>query len=201
MERIPHVIVGYKQHEDPLNQVLLRDYDAGKEATLYLRSLGHKDIALIYFGMNDFGHQQRLQGYLDAMSESKIAETEVIQARSGEGAKIARNLLGRSNRPSAVIITNERIALEFQQEVKQMGLEIPDDVSLIGFEDSEVLSMVDPPLSVVKIPSYDMGEKAALVLLDLLKNESDSSDEAPSFETFRIPAILEIRRSTAKFNR
>lgn len=199
MERIPHVIIGYKHHEDPLNQVLLEDYAAGKEATLYLQSLGHRKIALIYFGMNDFGHQQRLQGYLDAMKDTEIEETEVIQAKSGEGAKIARKLLGRASRPTGVIITNEKIALEFQQEVKEMGLGIPEDVSIIGFEDSEVLAMMNPPLSVIKIPSYEMGEKAALILLDLMKDES--TDRDVSFETFRIPAALEIRRSTAKLHK
>lgn len=197
MEKIPHVIVGYKAHDDDLNQVLLKDYEAGREAAEYLLSLGHRKIAMVSFSHADHGHEQRYRGYADALKKARPTQTPAClqfdTASQDMGVAAARRLFSSPDRPTAVIVTNEQIALGLQREAKHMGFSIPEDFSVIGFEEDDSLENLDTPLTGMQTPAYEMGVAAVQMLL----KEQDSSKGAPSkFQARRLPLSLIARRST-----
>jgi len=82
-------------------------------------------------------------------------------------------LLNLSSPPSAVFFANDNMALAAMRVIKEKGLKIPEDISIVGFDDIEAASQLDPPLTTVKQPLYKMGEEAAKLLFNLLNNKED----------------------------
>jgi LacI family transcriptional regulator len=200
LEKIPHVIVGHKPHDDEQCQVLLDDFQAGKEAAEYLISLGHEKIAMVSFSHSDSGHAQRHAGYVAALKAAlPKKDTVCIQFDSidqGNGASVARRLFSGRNKPTAVIITSEELALGFQREIRAMGISVPNELSIIGFEDGTSLTNLDTPLTVMQIPSYELGcEAAAMLFRELPDMDNARNPEACSSKHLTIP--LMVRRSTA----
>lgn len=197
MEKIPHVIIGYKAHDDNLNQVLLNDYEAGREATEYLISLGHRKIAMVSFNHADHGHEQRYRGYVDALRNISPNTSPLClqfdDARQELGVAAARRLFSTADRPTAVIITNEQLALGFQREAKHMGFSIPDDFSIIGFEEDDSFENLDTPLTGMQIPAYQMGLEAVKMLM---LEQTELEKHTAKYQARHLPLTLIPRRST-----
>lgn len=199
LEKLPHVIVGHKLHDNEQCQVILDDFQAGKEAAEYLISLGHENIAMVSFSHSDFGHAQRHAGYVEALKKAHpktkptCIQFDSIDQRNGESA--ARRLFSGIDKPTAVIVTSEELALGFQREIREMGIKAPNDVSIIGFEDGTSLTHLDTPLTVMQIPSYELGAEAASMLFRELV--ADDVKGIASFPTRHLSIPLMVRRSTA----
>lgn len=201
MEKIPHVVIGYKTRDDSMNQILLNDYQAGKDATEYLLSLGHRKIAMISFSHDDHGHAQRACGYVDTLKKANLKQRPICleykDATQSAGAEGARRLFSQPDRPTAVIVTNEQLTLGFQNEVKQMGFSIPQDVSVIGFEEDAILENLDTPLTAIRIPAYEMGVESVKMILKEIENDDDEPSIANSQN---LSPVLVARRSTRALN-
>ncbi len=180
LAQIPHAIVGYKTQDDGVHQILLDDRAAGLNATRHLLSLRHRHIAMVSFKHADHGHQQRHAGYLDALAEkgphtgacspAQCIETETTNIEEGRAA--ARRLLSLPERPTAVIVTNEDLAVGFQLEAREMGLRIPDDLSIMAFEETDKTAYLDTPMTAMRIPAHTMGTEAARMLFSMLSNDT-----------------------------
>lgn len=197
IEKIPHVIIGYKAHDNHANQVLPNDYQSGWDATQYLISLNHRRIAMISFSHEDHGHAQRAQGYIDALHQAYPKQKPLClqfnDATQAAGAEGARQLLSSPERPTAIIITNEMLTLGAQREIKEMGFNIPRDISLIGFEETNSLENLDTPLTALKTPAYEMGAGA----VEMLLQETDGETPGLTDNKVRhLPLPLIARRST-----
>ncbi|WP_043585560.1 LacI family DNA-binding transcriptional regulator [Geminisphaera colitermitum] len=212
LSQIPHAIVGNKTQDDGVSQILLDDRNAGLNATRYLLSLRHRHIAMVSFKHADHGHQQRYAGYLEALNEKgphtgattpgQCIETDITTIEEGRAA--ARRLLSLPERPTAVIVTNEDLAIGFQLEAREMGLRIPEDISIIAFEDTEKTAFLDIPMTTMRIPAHTMGIEAVKMLFSMLNSE-DSTPRRPhatatpaaACQTVTLPLSLIVRRSTA----
>lgn len=202
LAQFPHAIVGYKSQDDGAHQILLDDREAGANATRYLLSLGHRKIAMVSFKHIDHGHEQRHAGYAEAMKAVRdAAKPQCIEfdtATIDSGRSAARRLLGLPERPTAVIVTNEDLAVGFQIEARDMGLQIPRDVSLIGFEETEKLSYLDTPMTAMRIPAHAMGTEAARMIFSLIGEEESARGKKPAaIRTVHTPISLIVRHSTA----
>lgn len=201
LAQFPHAIVGYKTQDDGAHQILLDDHAAGANAANYLMSLGHKKIAMVSFKHLDHGHAQRYAGYAEALKARKgmaapnCIEFETTSTENGRSA--ARRLLSLPDRPSAVIVTNEDLAAGFQQEARDMGLRIPHDLSIIGFEETEKLAFLDTPMTAMRIPAHSMGIEATKMVFSML-GDTDAAQRKPEpVQTVHTPISLIVRRSTA----
>ena len=94
--------------------------------------------------------------------------------------------------PDAIFAVNDPVAIGAFQRIKEAGLNIPDDISIVGFSNNKITSLVDPPLTTVNQPSFDMGKKAAEILVEMIEN--DKSDNQKN--TIVLDAELIIRSST-----
>ncbi|MFA6960942.1 MAG: LacI family DNA-binding transcriptional regulator [Opitutaceae bacterium] len=202
LAQFPHAIVGYKSQDDGAHQILLDDREAGANATRYLLSLGHRKIAMVSFKHIDHGHEQRFAGYAEAMKAVRdAAKPQCIEfdtATIDSGRSAARRLLGLLDRPTAVIVTNEDLAIGFQIEAREMGLHLPRDLSLIGFEETEKLSYLDTPMTAMRIPAHAMGTEAARMIFSLIGEAELARNKKPAdIRTVHTPISLIVRHSTA----
>ncbi len=153
------------------------DVQAGYEAGRYLIERGHKAIGILYKEDIQAGHDRYI-GFVRALEEAKIEvdpsmiktfdnSDEIHHPRQGY-IKTKEMLLDQQRRPTAIFYFNDLTALQGYAAIREQGLRIPDDISVIGFDNFNTTEMVDPPLTTFEHPKYDLGKWAAKILLDEL---------------------------------
>lgn len=139
--------------------------------------LGHRNIATIsgFCAGNDRA-RLRIEGIRDAFREAGLApESLSIIETSYEiesGATAFRQLVAAENRPTAVLCGNDVLATGALRQAQDMGLRVPDDISITGFDDIELARIVQPALTTVHVPHREMGRKAAISLIDLIEDSA-----------------------------
>lgn len=153
--------------------LIMDDIQGSYLATKYLLQLGHRRIAGI-FKSDDQQGIRRKAGFLKALHEFGLSETPEFlgyytteQIRSYPYQYI-RNLLQREERPSAVVCYNDQIALEVLEVIRNEGLKVPDDISIVGFDDSSLATATEIKLTTVKHPKAEMGHQAAQNIIGML---------------------------------
>jgi LacI family transcriptional regulator len=165
---LPAVLVNRKEPGD-LASVPVDDEAGAALAVRYLTELGHRRIAHVAGPQNADTARRRLRGYrlalraagIDAPSEW-IAEASFDEAA---GHLAATRLVNLDPRPTALFAANIRIAIGALSAVRRAGLRVPDDVSVIGFDDTPLAAYVDPPLTTVRMPLEELGSVAVESLL------------------------------------
>jgi LacI family transcriptional regulator len=161
-------------------------------ATQHLVDLGHRRIGYIN-GMEDWIEaQNRLAGYRDILMEHGLPVDEAL-IKHGDwgvdsGYEAARELLALRERPTAIFAANDIMALGAIYAIQKAGLEVPADVAVIGYDDRDFAAWVRPALTTVRMPSYEMGQAAALLLLKQIAGEEPE-------DVTQIPGELIIRES------
>ena len=162
-------------------------------AVAFLVSLGHRQIGCITNAPLAYtAATERLNGYRDALDEAGIAFDErlVVEgsfvAASGYGAMTA--LLARA-RPTAVFVASDVVAIGAIRALREAGLRVPTDVSVVGFDDIALAEHFDPPLTTVRIPAHSLGETAGQLLVERIAGR-------PVAARTLLPTQLVIREST-----
>ncbi|MDT7292531.1 DNA-binding transcriptional regulator CytR [Citrobacter freundii] len=159
-----------------LPTVHIDNLTAAFNAMNYLLELGHKRIGCIA-GPEDMPLcHYRLQGYVQALRRSGITVDPHFIARGDftyeAGANALKQLLALPQPPTAVFCHSDVMALSY---AKRQGLKVPDDLSIIGFDNISLAEFCDPPLTTVAQPRFDIGREAMLLLLDQLQGQNVSS--------------------------
>ncbi len=142
------------------------------EAVDHLLKLGHRRIAMIAGRQNVSTGRERRLGYEDALRTHGVALDEGL-IRTGDykqasGHTLAKELLACSPRPTALFVVNNLMTVGAIEAIHKQGLRIPQDVAIIGFDDLPWAEALDPPLTVVRQPAYEVGRAAAELLLKRL---------------------------------
>ncbi|MEK7409570.1 MAG: LacI family DNA-binding transcriptional regulator [Acidobacteriota bacterium] len=192
--RVPIVLINNQHPGEFLHSVMIANVEASREAVNHLIKLGHRLIA--YLG-DRFGHQsdtERFAGYRQALEQADLPFLpELIAHGDGrpEGAERAtQKLLALPEPPTAVFCYNDMSALGALKRIRAAGLRVPEDISLVGFDDLFVAEYTDPPLTTVRQPKRHMGRLAMETLLKLMAGSQ-------SAEHIRVPGELIVRASTA----
>ncbi len=168
---IPMVMIDHRGSSIPLPAVDVDNYYGGRRATEYLISLNHTRIAFIQ-GRYE-ASSLRFKGYKEALLNAQLSFDESLVA-NGEfsqpgGFAAANQLLSSDNPPTAIFAANDLSAFGVMEAIKEKGLRIPHDVSVIGFDDIPMASQVFPPLTTIRQPLLEMGVAAARMLLAKLR--------------------------------
>ena len=160
------------------DKVLVDDYIGAFQAVEYLIGTGCKKIAHLGGPLNLSTTEQRLQGYLDALEKIKVPINRdylvhVPGFAHKEAVKATKQLMELQEHPDAIFAYNDKIAISAMHIVKKMGLKIPDEVSVLGFDDEPHSSFITPALSTVWQPVYSMGMLSARILLSHLNNKNN----------------------------
>ncbi|HZS24409.1 MAG TPA: LacI family DNA-binding transcriptional regulator [Gaiellaceae bacterium] len=164
----------------PLNEripAVSSAHSAGADlAVKHLLSLGHRRIAAITGPRGWIATEERLRGYHAALGGAGIlAEPDLVVEANFQiepGYEAARQLLDLPNPPTAVFGFNDNIAIGTMQAAHDRGLRVPDDLSVVGFDDVEAAAIVTPSLTTVRQPLAEMGRMAVSLLERLLENQT-----------------------------
>ncbi len=179
-----------------VSHVSVDDRAAARDAVRYLLSLGHRRIALVASHGSLVSDHCRFDGYRDALAEADVPFDPELVAygrydfATGRACGDAFFALPPPRRPTAVFAISDLAALGVVQAARAAGLRVPEDVGVVGFDDIAFASMVDPPLTTIAQPQYDLGRTAAEILFRQLRDPA-----APPEDRF-LPHRLVIRRST-----
>jgi LacI family transcriptional regulator len=153
------------------DQVGFDDLNGTLQVTRYLIGRGHRQI--VFAGDVSYPWlQHRFEGYRQGMREKKLKPV-LITARNPQGfvdfgQKSAGRILARYPRATAVVAGNDEIAYGLWRSLRQHGMKVPDDISLVGFDDREEALLMDPPLSTVRVHKEEIGETCMKMLLERL---------------------------------
>ena len=176
---------------------IILDYSAGiEEAVRHLVSLGHEKIAHIAGSSRIRSGNIRKDAFIEAMKRylPKTSQKPLIYEgdfRFESGRMAATEILNSKKLPTALIAANDMMALGAMQEFKAKGLNIPQDISVVGFDDIAFASLSEPGLTTVCSPRLEIGRRAVEALMTTIKNPNQPGVE------IRIPTYLIIRKSTA----
>jgi LacI family transcriptional regulator len=171
-ERTPLVVVG-RQVPGLEGQCLrVDDRQGAYQATQYLIQLGHRRIAHITGLLSHQDAAERRRGYLDALADAGIAPDPQLLVEGDfserSGLLATDELLRRSARLTAIFVANDQIAYGARLALYRRGIRVPDDVSLVGFDDQPGSAYTTPPLTTVRQPTVEMGRAAAHLVRNLL---------------------------------
>ncbi len=190
---VPIALIASEIPKLSIDTVTVDDYKGGYLATSYLLSLGHKKIAIIVENVRS--NVPRLEAFKDAMEEAElpILDGYIIhtEALIQKGYESALQLLSLQERPTAIFACNDLLAAGVIQAAKEMGLNIPDDLSVVGFDNTVLSTTTSPMLTTVAQPVKEMGLK----VVDLLTKEMQAAK--PYKERLLLSPELIIRQSTA----
>ena len=172
---IPRIIVDREVTGVSIDAVLVDNLSGGYYATRYLLSLGHRRIACITGPSLLNPSAQRVVGYEKALKEAGLPrDEELIVAgdfHSKSGYAGTRSLLNLSRPPTAIFACNDLMAFGVLYAAHELGLEVPQQLSVVGFDDINLSSFSIPRLSTVAQPKYEIGRRAALRLVERIKNK------------------------------
>ncbi len=192
--RFPVVMVGRKIDGPNLTSIAFDNVAGSRLAARHLLGLGHRKIAYITGRPDHLDALQRLEGYKKELIDHDIEFDARLVAigdyRESGGLKAMQRLLQTELGFSAVIAGNDQIAYGARLALSRIGLRVPDDVSLVGFDDLPHSAYTVPPLTTVRMPIYAIGSLAASTVLAMLNGENPSPD-TPQAE-------LVVRESTRR---
>jgi len=175
---------------------IILDYSAGiEEAVRHLVSLGHEKIAHIAGTSKVRSGVIRREAFVNSIKRYLPEQKELLifegDFRFESGRLAASEILELSELPTALVVANDLMALGAMQELKANGIRIPQDISIVGFDDIAFASLADPPLTTVCSPRVEIGRRAIEALLTTIKIPHQRGME------IRIPTYLIVRESTA----
>jgi DNA-binding LacI/PurR family transcriptional regulator len=171
------------------------NWAGGRSATRHLLELGHERIAMIGGPDGVLCCRARLDGYRSAIEAAGRAVDPALVVRaeltSDDGQRAALELLRRPTRPTAVFACNDLQALGVYQAARTLGVRIPEQLSVVGFDDLPLAALVDPPLTTVHQPLVEMATAATELALALGRGER------PAQPRLELATTLTVRHSTA----
>jgi len=197
----PLVIIDPNNETPDYPALIATNQEGALAAMNYLTGLGHRRIGHIAGEMKLVSANQRLQGYKDGLAAAGIPLNEDLIEMGDyttETALIcARKLLSLPDRPTAIFAANDMSATGVYQAARELGLRIPEDLSVIGFDNLREAAYLNPPLTTIDQFVEKMGTMATEMLVKLVKGESLPINPAEEGHLYKIPTQLVIRDSCA----
>ncbi len=176
-------------------KVIIDDYKMAFFATEHL--IYNKFKKIIHFsGPDELSvSRERKRGFLDAMKKHKLTidNSTIVEAGifSDKGYEVMQTLIDTNNLPDAIFCFNDPTALGALKAIKEAGIRCPEDVALVGFSETEIAQLVEPPLTSIQQPTFELGETAAKLLLEQI-----TMTTPPEPRTVCLTAKLNIRKSS-----
>lgn len=177
-------------------KVVTNDYESGFVATEHLIKAGCRRIAHLTISMELSISHKRMKGYTDGLLryDQPFDEEMVVHCEDDEESNYRkiRALLSSDNKPDGIFASVEKLAVQVYHVCRELGLEIPGDVKVIGFSNLLTASLLNPALTTIAQPAYEMGKEAATILFRRLEKKHILTQD----HRVILPAKLEIRNST-----
>lgn len=174
-----------------------QNFEGALSATEYLISLGHRRIGFLAGRPDLESARRREAGYRAALDAAGIAfDPDLVRVggfREETAEAPAREFLEMAERPTAVFAANDNSAIQMMRTAAELGVRVPDDLSVIGFDNIPDSALTDPPLSTVDQSVQDLGYEAMQIVIDLIRHPERAREHDPIHVT--LPTALVVRRS------
>jgi LacI family transcriptional regulator len=196
----PTVFVDFSPNNVDYSNVLTDNLKGGQLATEHLIEYGHKNIAFVGGEISHSSIKNRLLGYKLALEGAKINIDESLIITNNEylsrqnGCTSAELLIDKGKDVTAIFAANDATAIGVMQCLKNKGIEIPDRISVIGFDDVEADLFIDPALTTIRVPKLEMGTEAIQLILGIINNKNIKAKK------ILVPVELIVRKSTKNIN-
>lgn len=191
---IPAVLVGGSLRSDAGQYVYLDNRDGAIQATQHLLRMGHTRIAQLTGPIVEDCSQDRDRGYREALRAVGIEPDPRLTSEGDwtatSGYRFLQQLYHSQIMPTAIVAQNDRMAVGIIRAARDLGIAVPQELSVIGFDDMPLASYFDPPLTTMRQDTFAIGRASAQLLVDLIHSE----DQAPHLVRFQTELL--VRQST-----
>lgn len=172
-ESLPMIVMDQKTETDMVDAVQADNYDGGKQAALYLQKLGHKKTAVVLPENPTVNVRKRYEGFASVYGDELLVVNGELSTSGGQGAvkKIINSDI------TAIFAINDLIAFGLYMGLKEAGKKIPNDYSVVGFDDISPCRYVTPPLTTIAQPTFELGQEAAKMLMGRLNSPQKEPEE------------------------
>lgn len=200
--RFPLITLDRKLESLGIRWVGVNNVYAAALATEHLISLGHRRIGIVLYTPNGLSvREERLRGYQEALLHAGITYDHrlvvFVDPAREDGRDVTRRLFDVTPRPTAIFSTNIRINIEVLLALKDLGLRVPEDISVVGFDDADWMELLDPPLTTVRTPAREMGREAASCIIDAVEGALGAEADGDKASVELMPQLV-IRRSARR---
>ncbi|MBS4208870.1 LacI family DNA-binding transcriptional regulator [Bacillus sp. FJAT-50079] len=182
-QEIPVAIVARDFPMFSINAVALDDFMGGYLAASHLIELGHTTIGVI--GRDVWSNRERIRGFKQALAENNLTFIDYFELikdisdmKAGKGidhVKAAKEIMNKyllqQNRPTAIFACNDLLAIGAIQAAKEYGLNVPEQLSVVGFDNTLIATIVEPPLTTIAQPIQNMGTEVMNLMVSMIKGE------------------------------
>ncbi|MCP3027918.1 LacI family DNA-binding transcriptional regulator [Halobacillus sp. A5] len=190
------ISLGSRVSDVQIDEVIVNNFEGGYEATKHLLDLGHQRIGFIGGRQNSYSTTERLKGYSQALEDyglkmdKKLTRLDEFKIHSGYDK--GKELLSLKERPTAIFAGNDAIAVGIYKAAREFNLSIPENLSVIGFDDSQFAEIVYPTLTTIRTPIQDMAEKTVELAVQISRKGKNFK------ETVTFQPTLIKRESTSR---
>ena len=199
-EGFPSVVIADRFDNPKVNYVYCDSCESSREAVEHLIGLGHRRIALCINVVDDSDHLDRLAGYRQALNDHGIAFDNRlilrIPADRDGGTQVLRRLMTMPDRPTALFVTDPTTAVGSLSAARKIGLKIPGDLSIVGFDDAEVRYSVFPELTAVCQDAAALGSEAFASIKAIIERGDSEPVSGPGLVRKPLRTWFEIHEST-----
>lgn len=193
---VPVVLVGKNEGLIGENIVYTDYITASAEAVKHMIEIGHRKIGMICGSRPKIENLDKVEGFRKTITVEGLSyqpEYIVEEENSIEGGYLgACKLLNLTDRPEAIFVTSDIMAIGAMEKIKQTGLKIPQDIAVVGFDNLKISGFIEPKLTTVAKPMYRMGLVAARLLFDLMEDDREEDSEP---QEILIQSKLKVRKS------
>ncbi len=195
---IPVVMFDRVSDNIATHKVVVDDYQGAFDATSHLIEQGYQNIAHVTISKHLLITQNRLKGYTDALEAHRLPVKKewILYCDFNMQAveKEIRKLFGGAKHPDAVLASVERLSVACLKVLRELQLHVPNDVALVGFSDNPLSPFLNPALTSVCQPTFDMGQLAVELLIDLI----ESKQPVKEFKTVQMKTELHVYESSLR---
>lgn len=183
------------------SKVVIDEYKWAFNVVEHLIEQGYKKIAHLAGPENLTLSQLRKKGYTDALKKHKISVNKDFIIPTGvlqeQGVVAARQILEMTDRPDAIFAINDSVAIGLMKTLQKSNIKIPDDIAVAGFSESQTALIIEPNLTSVEQPTYEIGQETANLLLEQIIANKNKTETA-IVKTILLEAKLNLRESTLR---
>jgi LacI family transcriptional regulator len=193
------IVLTSRHFDNSIDAVIIDNYSASFKAIEYLIVRGYKNIAIALGNKELPLYKERFRGYRDALSKHNIPFNSAFVMNEVDNTDsfypLCKNLLSHHKEIDCIFATNDIRAITCMRAIKDLGLNIPSDIGVMGFDDIKISSLVEPPLSTTNQQLYEIGSWAAKRLIDQILYKKEHGDlMEPEIKV--LDTVLIIRKST-----
>ena len=192
--RIPLVLLNPAVSPTEGCSVSIDNYTGALLAVRHLLGMGHRRVAMVGGPEGNMDSRDRLRGFHQALTEAGLDPAAAVvlpgDFREPSGFRAGVELAKLVPRPTAVFVANDSMAVGLLAALEGLGINVPGDLSVVGFDDVDIAGYVQPPLTTVRIDAFALGQRATEMMIKEIQ-----SSKGGTVQHILLPAILKIRRS------